>query len=267
MNALMFEKQMFDIDYSGDYKALSESIPERRSVMGIGKVATALYQVADGVRAAKVPNTNFAEVYARLSERIYKNIDSYDTPDDLNKTSGIFLDAFLDPLRFYAEGVIEGDVEKLQRIPEHWRLAFFAPKVREALPVAQFYMGMTAHIEGDLAQVLADSGVDHAYYHDYTYKVGDEIRRTSEELAPELLPGSTRLFSKLLLPPVNASIARERQAAWDGSIEIMDARESGDLDKEFTVIDKLEARASTRIDRVRRIGHTATKAGKLLRII
>ncbi|HET8884511.1 MAG TPA: DUF5995 family protein, partial [Candidatus Saccharimonadales bacterium] len=226
-----------------------------------------LYDVAEGARDAKLPNVSFADVYARLSERIYQNIDNYDKPDHLNKTSGIFLDAFLDPLRFYAEGVLEQDVEKLQRVPEHWRLAFFAPKVRETLPVAQFYMGMTAHIEGDLAQVLADSGVDEEYYHDYTHKVGEEIRQTSEELAPALLPAGSHALSKLVLPLVNASIANERQASWDGSIEITAARKVGDLDKEFTVINQLESRASRQINAVRHMGYAATRVGRLLRVV
>lgn len=260
------EAQMFDIDRSGDYKerhqALIEVIPARGSIENIGEVATTLFTISEAVREANLPNTNFAYVYALLSKNISDKIETYDNPEALNKTSGIFGEAFWEPLRSYSEGIVEDDVEKLQRVPEHWRQAFFAPKVRETLPVLQFYMGMTAHIEGDLAQVLADSGVDDSYYHDYTHKVGEEIRSTSRELAPELVPGP-KMLADLVLPIVTNNIAKERQEAWDGSKEIMVARSMGDLDKEFTVIDELENKATRQINRVRHLGGVASAATKL----
>lgn len=258
---------MFDIDHSGDYKerhqALIETIPPRGSIENIGEVATTLFTISDAVQEANLPNANFAYVYARLSKNIHDKIDTYDNPDDLNKTSGIFGEAFWEPLRLYSEGVVEADVEKLQRVPEHWRQAFFAPKVRETLPVLQFYMGMTAHIEGDLAQVLADSGVDDSYYDDYTHKVGEEIRNTSRELAPELVP-APKAVANFVLPIVTNNIAKERQTAWDGSKEIMIARSVGDIDKEFTVIHELESKATRQINRVRHLGGIATTATSLL---
>lgn len=261
------EARMFDIDrfdgYQDRYRELHDVIPEPGSIRDIGEVATALYQIAEATRGANLPNTHFAYVYALLSKNIDNKIETYDNPDALNKTSGIFGEAFWEPVRLYAEGVLEDDVEKLQQIPEHWRLAFFAPKVRESLPVLQFYMGMTAHIEGDLAQVLADSGVDDSYYHDYTYKVGDEIRDTSRELAPELVPGPG-IVASVALPVVTRSIAKERQDAWDGSKEIMVARSVGDMDREFSVIHDLEHKASRRINRVRHLGGIATTATQLL---
>lgn len=242
----MSELPRFDIDDSGDYVALKEAIPPRRSVQGIGQVATTLYDVAEAAKDARLPNTHFAPVYARLSERIQNRLHTYSHPADLDKTAGIFLDAFLDPLRDFSEGVLEDDQDKLHHIQEHWQAAFFDPKVRKISPVAQFKIGMGAHIEGDLAPVLADSGVGDRYYSDYTHKVGADIRDTSYELASELIP-MPAVLGRLALPFVNASIAKERQEAWVGSKKIMAARALEDTEGELAVVRQLEGRATKRI--------------------
>jgi hypothetical protein len=185
--------------------------------------------------------------------------------EDVLHTMSIFGEYWFQPLREYVTAKRNGEPDAHQKITAPaWREAL-KPELLDKPLGLQFLAGMTAHICGDLAVSLHQSGASaHDSYHDeYRDIVQQLISETTEDLADSLIPGHPRLRGPLMRKLIVWSIGHLREEAWRDSRHLnhLRDRQQEDQYKEFTT--DLHERAARRTRRVIKWGGLALKAADL----
>lgn len=177
----------------------------------------------------------FWDTYGDVSRTVLDNMGTgrFRREDDVAHTLPIFYNQARQPLLAYVQGAPE------HMAPE-WRRSLYSPAVVRAAPGIQFLMHMNAHINNDLAQALALSGVDDDYKHDYTDIVGNILEEVATQHADRYIPLSPYLRQTALRTSLGyIAIARER--AWRNG-KLLQAAQRDEPVQEV-IVKKIERRA------------------------
>lgn len=211
-----------EADFSGyNVSLLEKSIPEEGSIEGIHHVAEILRELQSVLAGAGL-QAEFNLVYRYLSQIVAEAYDAGlfdDTPTDLNKTSGYFLDMYLEALRRYVEAH-GGDDNALGRMILPWQQALLDKRVRRGPKGLKVATGITAHITADLGLSLHKAEVSREYYHGYTNVVNQLIDQATRDLItdhPDLISGH-RFIKEMARRKIIGQIAVMRETAWDDSV-------------------------------------------------
>ena len=193
----------------------------------------ALGRVGEELAAAGLEHViPFNIIYWELTGRIIYALDheeegiTFDDPDAVRRTIGIFADQYFSQLRFHARGRPD-----LVDVP--WQWLFYSEEAKKSPEGIQFLAGMSAHIIYDLPWALDISKVDDGYEEDYRKVIGMLIAITADKLATDYIPGPPSMRG-VLKNAVLLMIAQWREAAWRDGKDLQEAaklptvREYGD---------------------------------------
>jgi len=202
----------------------------------------------------------FARVYGALSLNIHRAMEDgrFNRPEDIDHTSGRFAWFWYRNLVPYRDFVQNGDPRLLDDVEEPWRLPLFHPIMRDpSVPdYLKFWPGMTTHITArDLLASLMHSRPTDAYRDDFLSGVNGEIKKTMDQLAPELIPGHS-LARAGLKPVIRGMIAYDRWNVWKnyedyrGAVPVTDLEEEREkrrgaktaLERKYDELDELAIR-------------------------
>ncbi len=188
-----------------------------------------------------------------------ENYPQFQYPEEVERTAGIFGEYYFSQLRLYAQAQKTQNPALLKQMTGPWQQALLDPRMKDALPGLQFLAGMFTHITArDLAASLTESGVTEKYYKDYTEVVNWLIYKTTNDLAPELVPGHAVLRAGVKRPVVGL-IALMREVSWRNSGEIRDA-DPDERERKLLVLDGTAERYNSI---VLKVGGFAMKAAAL----
>lgn len=191
----------------------------KETAEGLGRLAIAL-------ETTHIPPA-FTWVYGTLSTSIHRAMEDghFDRPEDIDHTSGKFAWYFYKNLKPYRDFMKEGDPQVLNEIEKPWVLPILDPRVRDPTTpdYLRFWVGMTTHITAkDLLASLMYSRPTDAYRNDFLSGVNREIKLTTDQLAPALIPGHS-LARATLKPIIRSMIAFDRRTVWSNYVELRDS--------------------------------------------
>lgn len=161
----------------------------------------------------------------QLMLRQLRDYPTFDLPEKVEKTAGIFGELYFSPLRAIAEAIATGDISALRSVKPGWLRTMLHPVVHEAnMDGPQAIAGMTVHVDDDLEEALVFSGIVMGYKADFILTMRKIFEMTRMELAPVLVPGPwPSQVKRLLAKPVLNYLSDQRQVAWDRSLVLAEA--------------------------------------------
>ncbi len=164
-------------------------------------------------------NAVFALLYLRTTEGIRDAVvdGHFDDPHLLAHQGYVFGRYYLDPFRAWTQG-------RDERVPEAWRIAFEAGEAGQVSVVGNMMLGINAHVNRDLAFVLAalgDTSSDGTSRKDDHDRVNDVLVDTRPVAVPEIgLDLDPSIFTVAPGPDV---VPAWRQTAWDNAQRLLEA--------------------------------------------
>jgi hypothetical protein len=162
----------------------------------------------------------FALLYLRTTEGIRNAIaaDHFDEPHLLAHQGYVFGRYYLDPFRAWMSG-------RDERVPEAWRIAFEAGEARQVSVVGNMMLGINAHVNRDLAFVLAALGDTSS---DGTSRKGDHDRVNDVlvDTRPVAVPEIARDLdpSIFTVAPGPDVVPEWRETAWQNAQRLLAAK-------------------------------------------
>lgn len=195
----------------------------------------------------------FNRVYRELTSAVKDGVEdgrTFQQPETVRRTVGIFAQLYFDPLRAYADG-------EQEKVAAPWKQLIYSPAAESAPGGVQFLLGMNAHINYDLPQALCTSGVNPEYYPDYNIVVGKLINATAHKLSSSYID-APKIGRKLLIAGTVNRIASWREQAWHAGNDLQEAR--GDQKTTEKLISKHEKIAERKGKWILPIGTLALNA-------
>lgn len=134
---------------------------EQKNLSGIDDVLLTLENLGHDLPRADMEQLNhFNETYLVITRNVRQQLrkGAFQHPDFLQRFDARFAYYYLDAFRKY-----------LQRkdIPPAWKRAFQTARRRKASPMVSMALGVNAHVNNDIPQVLLDSKATMKHYRDY----------------------------------------------------------------------------------------------------
>ncbi|HSH55949.1 MAG TPA: DUF5995 family protein [Candidatus Limnocylindrales bacterium] len=145
---------------------------------------------------------NFNKTYLIITRNVRQQLrkGAFEHPDFLHQFDTRFAYYYLRALKGYLQN---------QEIPRAWRRAFRTARHRYASPFVCMALGVNAHVNNDIAQVLRDCKATKQHYRDY--RLVNSIIKDSLDEVIDLFRGQDRLLSphrRLLRPIFKAGMAQ-----------------------------------------------------------
>lgn len=123
-------------------------------------------------------NSAFALLYLRTTESIRDALRAGEFSDRRfwNRVTTAFGRDYLDPMRAWRRG-------RLRHVPEAWRVAFRAAKRQRVVTLGDLMLGISAHVNHDLAFIYYRLGV---HNHDDHLQVNTVLARVQQVAVPEI---------------------------------------------------------------------------------
>lgn len=157
---------------------------------------------------------NFNQTYLIITRNVRVAIGrgEFEYPDFLEKFDVLFAKYYLFALNKYLNG---------KQAPPAWQEAFERCKQKKCSPLILMALGVNAHVNNDIAQVLYDLNAQKHHYSDYK-KINNIIKESIYEVINKLddKPGryllnpKRNLFRKLYRPLMSLLIRSWRYRAW-----------------------------------------------------
>ncbi|HSH17784.1 MAG TPA: DUF5995 family protein [Candidatus Saccharimonadales bacterium] len=141
----------------------NQPIFEQKNLQGIDDVQLALERLGhDLPRAGLQHLDNFNRTYLIITRDVRQQLKkgSFEHPDFLNRFDRRFAYYYLHALQNYLTG-------NTQAVPRAWRRAFRYASRPHASPFICMALGVNAHVNNDIPQVLRDCGASKVHLRDY----------------------------------------------------------------------------------------------------
>lgn len=209
---------------------------------GIEDVQAALEKLTHDLRDEDLKNiVSFNHTYLVITRRVKNEIQkgAFQYPDFLQSFDTIFADYYFSALKGYLRS---------EPIPKAWELAFDAATHGKAGSFISMALGVNAHVNNDIAQVLVDSKAKKEYYKDYL-QINNIIGESLNEVI-DSLPDDKILFGpkNFIMRPIytlvmNVLIFYWRKRAWKFFLILKENKEYViNIKKSATFIAKLLVR-------------------------
>jgi hypothetical protein len=180
------------------------------SLRGIDDVQYTLEELDTALKEHYLaPLRSFNTVYLIITRNVRQKLGSFEDPAFLERFDTRFASYYLNALHAYlTDGVV----------PPAWRLAFDAALDKMASPFLGMALGVNAHVNNDIAQVLKDCGADDRHERDF-YRVNRIIKDSLREATGSFNEGRFYGPHRALLKPayhaaMSTLIVRWRHKAW-----------------------------------------------------
>jgi len=194
-----------------------ENTPEysRQNLHGIEDVERALSRLQKDLPRANIDLLrNFNKTYLIITRNVMQasSDDSFDHPDFLEKFDALFAHYYIEALRNHLG-------KNTLALPPAWKYAFEAAEKGKASPFKCMVLGVNAHINNDIPQVLLEVGASRQHNRDY-YFVNSIIKRSIDEVIDELEASDRLINPKMtVLRPVykllmHVLVLMFRRLAW-----------------------------------------------------
>jgi hypothetical protein len=155
---------------------------------------------------------NFNQTYLIITKNVRKNLKAahFDHPEFLNFFDAHFAKYYLQALDNYLLG---------NSVPPAWKQAFDHAQKRELPPMLQMALGVNAHVNNDISQVLKDCGAEQKHYKDYK-RINRIIRKSMYEVMdslddqPNRINPKNKIIKRLSRPIMSVVIYLWRRSAW-----------------------------------------------------
>lgn len=147
----------------------------------IEDVKHALEQLEKDIpKAAFSALVNFNRTYLIITQNVKKVVETkdFEHPNFLNEFDTLFASYYIDAVKNHLKG------EDLL-VPPAWKLAFKAAEQGKTSPFKCMVLGVNAHINNDIPQVLLKVGARGKHERDY-YFVNQIIKRSMDEVIAKL---------------------------------------------------------------------------------
>jgi hypothetical protein len=192
---------------------LTTPLYNAESLTGIDDVEVALSRLdADIPNASLDPLVNFNHTYLIITRNVKLRLQEqlFDYPKFLNRFDTTFASYYIDAFRNHLQG---GDV------PAAWRQAFEAAEQGAASPFKCMALGVNAHINNDIPQVLLQTKANNKHTRDYLF-VNSIIWASLDEVINDLdvdqrlLSPKTRILKPLYKLSMRWLVVVLRWLAW-----------------------------------------------------
>jgi hypothetical protein len=155
---------------------------------------------------------NFNRAYLIITQKVRQSLkkQAFENAGFLNKFDARFVNYYIRAVENYSTGAAT---------PKAWEIAFDAAKAKSFSPLIVMALGINAHINNDISQVLLDTKAGPEHYRDYA-KVNDIIQSSIYEVIDDLDNDSSLFNPKhRLLQPwykffMNCLARIWRRSAW-----------------------------------------------------
>ncbi len=148
---------------------------DQANLKGIDDVLQAFETLGHDLPAAEMEGLNhFNQTYLIITRNVRQRLKAgeFEHPEFLERFDARFAYYYLHALQNYLEG---------GSVPRAWQHAFRAAKRTHASPLICMALGVNAHVNNDIPQVLLDCRANRRIYPDYV-RVNAIIRRSLDEV-------------------------------------------------------------------------------------
>lgn len=187
----------------------------RQNLTIIQDVKHALIKLQKDIPAAELDVLkNFNQTYLIITQNVEQTVqkDKFDHPGFLNNFDAVFASYYLDALKNYLRG---NDIV----VPPAWRYAFESAEAGEVSPFKSTVLGVNAHINNDIPQVLYETSAGDEHIRDY-YSVNAIIQQSIDEVlykledSKQLLNPKRRLLRPFYKAMLFGLVVMFRRLAW-----------------------------------------------------
>ncbi len=228
---------------------------ERRPT-SLTAAAHGLRSVADRLHAVGDPRAAFPDIYGMITDRVLVEADTpgglFCEPAWISRLSGRFCERYLETLAW--------SLADLDQDCGAWRIAYRATATRATVPYQDVVLGLSAHINFDLAQGIAqtieefgtarDADKRARYKHDHdavNVLLEESIPRAFERLIDAY---ACRTSAVLWAPPGRALtfrmtmrvLAYFRANVWTDVVALLDARDAAERQRVLAAMDARSSR-------------------------
>jgi hypothetical protein len=185
---------------------------DEQNLQTVGDVVTAMQTLDRDLNRSDLRRlTAFNTTYRIISQNVRQALRDgrFQHPDFLQRFDTRFAAYYFNALRAYLHG---------RDAPVVWRKTFDLNRTGQLAPLAAMALGVNAHVNNDIPQVLRDCGARPRHYRDYQL-VNDIIRDCIGEIIDNLEPGGRldphhRILRPLYVMGMTWFIRRWRANAW-----------------------------------------------------
>ncbi len=148
---------------------------DQKNLEGIDDVLQAFERLGHDLPAARMDRLDhFNQTYLIITRNVRQRLKAgdFDHPEFLERFDARFAYYYLHALEDFLHG---------REVPPAWHRAFRAAERPYASPIVCMALGVNAHVNNDIPQVLRDCGASREHYRDYLL-VNGIIRRSLDEV-------------------------------------------------------------------------------------
>jgi hypothetical protein len=210
---------------------------EQKNLQSIDDVLLALERLGHDLPEVRLqPLDNFNQTYLIITRNVRQQLrkGAFQHPEFLDQFDRRFAYYYLRALQSYLRGETES-------VPLAWQRAFQAAERKDVSPLVCMALGVNAHVNNDIPQVLRDCGAGYEHYADYL-RVNGIIRASLGEViglfkdTGSLLNPNKRLQRPAFLLGMGFLVKLWRGSAW---------HKFQKLRHEKTAVPRIESRAGT----------------------
>jgi hypothetical protein len=188
---------------------------DRDHLNGIKDAEKALKRLQKDIPAASLTKlVNFNHTYLIITQNVksHRTNGEFEHPEFLERFDALFVSFYIEALKNHIQ-------QKYLYVPPAWEFAFRAAEKGKASPLKCLVLGVNAHVNNDIPQVLYETDADGIHLNDYFFVNGiikDSIDQAIDELDDnrQLLNPKKRLFKPFYKVLMFLLILVFRRLAW-----------------------------------------------------